>query len=448
MTMPVKPVTSIHFTNSWHRSSGGISTFYRALLDAAQVHGRRVSLVVPGDQDRTEEWNPHATIHVVAAPRSPFDSNYRCILPPAYLPSASRIAAILSGDQPDVVEVCDKYTLPYVGGLLRLGRLPGVNRRPTVIGLSCERMDENLFLYTAANPFTRVFARLYMKWIYFPLCDHHIAVTMHTGGELETASHGHKVRRGVWVEPMGVDAETFHPSRRSAEKRRELLRRCRAKDSAVLLLYAGRLAREKNLDLLLAAMRDLYVNGRREFHLLIAGSGPLLSRLRSDADACPGRIHFLGHYDSREKLAELYANCDVFTHPNPREPFGIAPLEAMASGLPLVCPETGGIRSYATPLVSWPVPADPASFARGITEASLDEPLRHSKVRQARQTAERHAWPNVCARYFRLYDELHALRSTGRHPSMPAGFYSTPGNWLGVETRSPGWGTGLLGDGG
>ena len=50
----------------------------------------------------------------------------------------------------------------------------------------------------------------------------------------------------------------------------------------------------------------------------------------------PGRVHFLGHLPDRRQLASLYANADVFVHPNPREPFGIGPLEAMASGLPLV----------------------------------------------------------------------------------------------------------------
>ena len=60
----------------------------------------------------------------------------------------------------------------------------------------------------------------------------------------------------------------------------------------------------------------------------------------------------LGHLD-KELLADYYANADVFVHPNPKEPFGIAPLEAMASGVPVVAPNSGGILSYATDENIW-----------------------------------------------------------------------------------------------
>ena len=66
---------------------------------------------------------------------------------------------------------------------------------------------------------------------------------------------------------------------------------------------------------------------------------------------------FCGHVDARA-LARLYASCDVFVHPNPREPFGIGPLEAMASGVPLVLPAAGGVLSYANADNAWLARAD------------------------------------------------------------------------------------------
>lgn len=425
---------TVHFTNSWHGSSGGVSTFYRALMNFAHEVERPIALVVPGEQDGIELWNEHATIHTVRGPQSPFDRNYRYILPHRYLHPGSRIAGILQREQPDIVEVCDKYTLPYLAGLLRVGHLPGISSRPTVVGLSCERLDENLHAYGVSNEATHLLARLYMKWIYFALCDHHIAVTMHTGSELEVASRGHKVRRGVWIEPMGVDASTFHAFRRHPEARRQLLRRCAAPEDAILLLYVGRLAPEKNLELLLSSARTLFAQENSKYHLVVAGNGPLLGRLQSEAAAFSGHIHLLGHLNNREQLADLYANCDVFIHPNPREPFGIAPLEAMASGLPLVCPETGGVRSYATALSAWLAPTDTSSYVSAILQAGAESESKRQKVRQARITAEQHDWPAVCARYFRLYDELHAFCVTGREPSSLPRFYSTTGDWLGRES--------------
>jgi alpha-1,6-mannosyltransferase len=100
--------------------------------------------------------------------------------------------------------------------------------------------------------------------------------------------------------------------------------------------------------LLITTAKELVLRGTRDFELLIAGTGNLRSSLEAEASQkCPGFLRFLGHIGDRQQLADLYANCDAFIHPNPSEPFGIAPLEAMASGLPLIAPNSGGLTTYA-----------------------------------------------------------------------------------------------------
>jgi glycosyltransferase involved in cell wall biosynthesis len=201
-------------------------------------------------------------------------------------------------------------------------------------------MDENMARYISNGPLFRRFCRWYMRWLYFPLCDHHVAVSPHTAGDLHDASFPHRVRRGVWIRPMGADCRLFAPDRRSPTRRRWLEALAGAPEGSTLLLYVGRLAPEKNLDLLIDTMRMLEERDSGEFHLLIAGDGLLRAQLEQ---LClrdlPGAVRFLGHVRDREVLADVYANCDVLVHPNPREPFGIAPLEAMASGLPIVGPD-------------------------------------------------------------------------------------------------------------
>jgi alpha-1,6-mannosyltransferase len=426
-------VKTVHLTNAWHPSSGGVGTFYRALMDSANTLGREVSLIVPGPSDSVEQFGANCRIYSVKAPTSPFDRNYRFITPSRFLGPRSRVASILRHEQPDLVEVCDKYTLHYVGGLLRIGWFAGC--RPTVVGLSCERFDENISAYCGPGAAVHGLCRGYMKWLYFPLADHHIAVTEHTAGELRTASRGHKVRRGVWIAPMGVDAVTFTPQRRSADYRAALRQRLGVSESAVLALYVGRLAPEKNLMLLAETASALRAERHAEFHLLVAGDGPMRGRLEAAArSGCPGRVHFLGHIGDRGALADLYANCDVFLHPNPREPFGIAPLEAMACGIPLVGPRTGGVRTYATDENAWLAENDPAAYARACIDAvfSAKAPER---TRAGTTTARRYAWPEVCRRYFSLYEDLHRCRVSGRDTSTPAAFHSTRGGLLGFESQ-------------
>src|SRR5262245_22837452 len=100
----------------------------------------------------------------------------------------------------------------------------------------------------------------------------------------------------------------------------------------------------------------------------------------------PGSVVFLCHVRDRKMLALLYANADVFVHPNPHEPFGIAPLEAMASGLPLLAPNSGGLTSYASAANAWTVPPTVGNFAEAICEIMSDRELVAQTTRLALET--------------------------------------------------------------
>jgi glycosyltransferase involved in cell wall biosynthesis len=278
----------------------------------------------------------------------------------------------------------------------------------------------------------RWFCRWYMHWIYFPFFDHHTAVSEHAAAELVAASQGHAVERGIWIRPMGVDAARFSPTRRSPAIRRHLLERANAQPGATLLLYAGRLAPEKNLPLLIDMMGQL---ADPNYRLILVGDGIQREQLeRQAAEQAPGRVCFLEHITDREQLAEAYASCDLFVHPNPREPFGIAPLEAMASGLPLVGPNRGGITSYANESNAWLADPEPAVFAAAVNQALENDAVRLARVRVGLETAAAHRWDRAAEAYFALYEALHAdFRGQDSLANFPPFAVSTAAtNWLDV----------------
>jgi alpha-1,6-mannosyltransferase len=426
---------SLHLTNAWHSSSGGIGTFYRALLEAAERERQYVRLVVPGEDTRVENTGDFGRIYTIEAPRAPFNPSYRIIFPHRFLLPRTALHRIVNEERPDLVEVSEKYTMHWFAGQLRTGRSLGIRVRPTVVGLSCERMDENVAAYVSRGRIAQGFCRWYMKAVYFPSFDHHVSVSEHTAAELIEASRGHKVRRGIWISPMGVDCGRFSPSRRSDETRRDLLGRADAPPNTRLLLYAGRLVPEKNLSLLVNAVELLPT---QEYRLLIAGDGILRTQLETE---CRRRnlnhVVFLGHIGDRENLAACYANCDVFAHPNPQEPFGIAPLEAMAAGLPLVAPDSGGVTSYADASNSWLASPTPAAFASAIRSVFEDPKETRQRCLRARSTAEQLAWPVVTSRYLRLYRELnHLTRGQQASLTLTPRTWSTPGDLFGREYKT------------
>lgn len=412
------PATTLHLTNAYHGTSGGIRTFYRALLAEAEARGRRMRLVVPGARARVETCGRFGVVYVVAAPRAPgFDRRYHLLSPRHYLGSSSPIARILAHERPDVVEVCDKYTLCHVARLLRLGWY-GSRPRPTLVGLSCERMDDNVAAYLSARAPVLAAARHYLRHVYAPSFDVHVANSAYTAAELRE----HAGIDDVEVCPPGVDARLFAAARPDPSLRASLLLAAGGDAASRLAFYAGRLSPEKNLPLLVQAVAEL---ARRraaqpasapDIRLVVAGEGPQAAALETLATRiAPGRVHFIGQVGDRRALAAHYASADVFVHPNPREPFGIGPLEAMAAGVPVVVPGAGGVLSYADDSNAWLAPPEPVAFAQAIVEASGAR--KSARVQRAVATAHAHAWEVVAGRYFDLLDRRHAARlARAAHP--------------------------------
>nr|AUN37143.1 glycosyl transferase group 1 [uncultured bacterium] len=402
------PIKTLHLTNAYHQASGGIGVFYRNLLKAANEHERFACLVVPAAETCVEEVGKYARIFHVKARRAMFgDSRYRLMLPPQYLFSdKTALRQILLQEQPDLIEICDKYALNWLAGLIRKGFIKGL-QRPVLVGLSCERMDDNVRAYIGRNDFFRKLARIYMGTCYLPMFDYHIANSEYTAAELHQAMHD-KHKREIFVCPPGAGFEHLENAERTSEDRDRLLNQIGGSHKSALLLYVGRLSKEKNIPLLVEMMKSLFYDEGIDYHLLIAGDGPLAGWLAKDGmNRAHRRLSLLGHISDTTALATLYANCDAFVHPNPREPFGIAPLEAMAANLPLVAPAAGGVLTYANSTNAWLGHADGESFADSVRLLFSDAHKRKQKIIRARQTAREYTWASVMAKLFALYDEMH-----------------------------------------
>jgi alpha-1,6-mannosyltransferase len=433
------PIKTLHITNCYHASSGGIRTFYRALLSAANDHRRHLRLIVPGPEDSVEEIGEFGRVYSIQAPRSPFiDSAYRLLLPHLYaLPYRSRLRQILEDERPDLVEICDKYTLCYLPAAWRNGWIG--NAPPAVfIGLSCERMDDNVSAFLSESSLGRRFANWYMRAIYAPRFDVHISNSEYTAAELLAALSKYP-DLPVHVCPMGADCKNFSPHRRDHAKREALLTDFQdapgAGKNTRLLLYVGRLSREKNISLLVNMMELLARNSRDDYALVILGHGPLANWMQTNMDRrAAGRVRLIGHVSDRERVADILANCDALIHPNPREPFGIAPLEAMASGLPVVAPFSGGVLSYANDSNAWLAEPNGASFAAAVHRIFEDGRARQRKIDRAIDTAGEFNWAGTAARFFDLYDHLFArLRSS---PSTLPQTASAPGTEMILNSGS------------
>jgi alpha-1,6-mannosyltransferase len=415
---------TLHITSAWHAQSGGARTFYTALLGAAEAQGREMTLVVPGDRDGLRQSGMTTRIYSVAAPSSPlFDRRYRVVLPHRITPTPRTwLWRIIRDVAPDVIEVADKLTLCHVAGLVKRRAGP----RPTVVGFSHERLDDAARAQLGGGVPVRALARSYVRTVYLRQFDAHIANSEYTADELRVAAvsggpaawRHWRMRDRIVVVPLGADVETFGPARRSDEARQSLLTRLGGNAASKIVLFAGRLSAEKAVDLLLPAVR-LAIGRGCDVRLVVAGEGPMREQLARDArEFLPGRCLFLGHVGGRDDLAELVASVDAFVHTNPREPFGIAPLEALASGVPVVLPRSGGVLSYATDDTAWLVRPDAIGLADGLVECLTRAGEARRRSANAVATAPAWSWAGAATRYFDAVAALDLRRRTEWAPEV------------------------------
>lgn len=310
----------------------------------------------------------YAAAQVIGFPTVPFPL-YPELRLVTHIPAAM---AHLRRFRPDIVHVINPVWLG-VAGLWRarsLG-LPSVASYHTDVPGFAARWG----LHVAVEPLRR-----YLRWIHNQ-ADLNLCPSRATQRDLE--AHGFE-RVKVWS--RGVNAERFHPRQRSAAWRDTLTG---GHPDAPLLLFAGRLAPEKRIDWLRAAL-DAIPQAR----LAIVGDGPsrpALERIFSD-----GRTVFTG-YLRGDDLARAYAAADAFIFPGANETFGNVVLEAMASGLPVVAARSGGVLDFVTDGVSGLLfdPEDKQSLVEAARALVTDAPLARRLSTEARAVAESRRWEAV-----------------------------------------------------
>lgn len=190
---------------------------------------------------------------------------------------------------------------------------------------------------------------------------------------------------GVWG--RGVDSEHFHPSLRDEALRCSL----GFLPQETVLIYLGRLAAEKNLQMLFDAFDRLPADS--SCRLLVIGDGPLGERLRRRADQ---QVVFAG-YRRGDDLARMLAIGDLMVFPSLTDTFGNVMLEGMASGLPalgfevsgpkdvIIDGQTGGIVPRTTV----------ADLVQAIEKMAGNRDALRKMGQQARRHAEGQSWPSI-----------------------------------------------------
>ena len=352
-------------------TSGGLKTALLSLALAWTELGHHVHTIIPGERTQSFAHGP-AHVHMVAAPRVPCSGGYRAIM------ARGPIRSLLADIAPDVMYLSDRTSLLWTADW---ARERGV---PTSL-IAHERVDGVLRAFTGGlslAPVADYWNRRSARRVDSIICT--------TGFAAEEFT---RIGEPVQRVPLGVDLETFQPCRRSAELRATF-------GANVLLGLISRLSTEKRPGFALEVLRELVERGV-DARLVVAGTGPLDARMRAQARGLP--VTFLGHLHGRMEMARLLASLDVVLAPGPIETFGLAALEALACGTPVIANADSGIAEVIGGHSGSAFTLDAASWARGVQD--LHE--RSGRVRRAaRIHAETFSWKDCATRMLMVHEAL------------------------------------------
>jgi glycosyltransferase involved in cell wall biosynthesis len=349
-------------TDTYIPQVNGVTTVVHRIAQVLAGAGHRVGIVAPR-YPRHADGGREGSAEILRIPSIPFPP-YPAIR--LSLPFRRRVTGFLDTCDPHVIHVATE------GPLGVLGRWYA--RRRDVPLVTSFHTD---FPRYARAYGVGVLESAAWRWL---IGFHAAARVVQTPGEAIRAVLADRGLTQVTVWGRGVDASYFRPDRRDIAWRRAL----GAAGRRPIVLHVGRLAAEKNLDVLIAAFATAHRALGDEAVFVIAGDGPRARRVRR---ALPWARH-LGVLD-RSRLAALYASADLCVLPSATETCGLVALEAMASGLPVIAADAGGLReSVAHGRTGFLCAAhDPRRFADAVVLLARDAELRRGLSGGARRAA-------------------------------------------------------------
>ncbi|MDO7843992.1 glycosyltransferase [Sphingomonas immobilis] len=314
-------------------TGGGVRTYIDRKMGTMADLGHELIVIAPGSENRVEERPGGGKVIYVRTGRLPFDKNYGLFW------EAPPITRLLDQLEPDLVETSSPWRPAWIVGQWQGDAVKTFFMHNDNVAAYALRWFEGV---APIERIERAFA-WYSQYM-SDFLQHYDAVVTN-GPALEKRLRARGVRIDASM-PLGIERGHFSPDLRDDRLRAALLAQCGLPPEGHLLLGLGRHHPEKRWRLVIDAVER--AGAELPVGLILLGAGVETQKIERRVAGSPHIRLFRPVYD-RERLARIMASCDALIHGSEGEPFGLVASEAMAAGLPLIVPDTGGCAEIANP---------------------------------------------------------------------------------------------------
>lgn len=363
----------VHLANMYSPVSGGLRTTIHALGETYLTLGQDFTVIVPGRTFKKLKTS-YGTKYELPSIPIPFSGGYRVIV------RTKEVKNILAQVSPDMIEISDRLTLLF---LARWAQRAGF--KTTLF--AHERVDGVLTAFFGNRIPALKIADFWNRLTSIGV-NNFVATTQYAAIEYQ------RVGIDAKIIPLGVDIGRFSTSYRSDLVRKEY------QIDETLIIAMTRISKEKDPIFLIEIARELKIQ-QAPGKLVVLGEGPLRKSLEKIAVEENLPIKFVGHVSDRSRVSILLASADVFVAVGPIETFGLAALEALASGTPVICRDSGAISEVIDMHCGSSEVRDAKAWVSHIEHWSNKNRMVTSSV--ARNRAEQFSWHSCANSLLDLY---------------------------------------------
>lgn len=336
-------------------AGGGVKTYVEQKLRAADRFGHEVVILAPGEENATLSNAGNSRVMTLAGPRFPLDRRY------GYFNDEGALHDLLTDLKPDIVEASSPW-----GSAAMVARWPG--HAPRALIMHADPLSAYAYRWFSPVASEAMIDRGFdWYWRHLRRLDEKFQMIVSASSSLSTRLTAGGLHH-VSTIPMGVTAGVFSAANRDEALRERLLARCELGPDALLLLGVGRHAPEKRWPMVIEAVTAASYD--RPIGLVVIGDGRQQARVVRAVANNP-HIHLMAPTSDRAMLARLYASADGLVHGCEAETFGMVAAEALASGTPVIVPDSGGASDQYRPELGETYKArDGASLADAIRRFS------------------------------------------------------------------------------